>query len=86
MFIAAGDRVTHVLIDGPVAAVPLVMLHSLGTTAAVWDAQAAALAGPFRVIRPDFRGHGLTPESPGPYALYDLAADVLAVMDALGIQ
>lgn len=86
MFISMGGLATHVRVDGPVAAVPLVMLHSLGTCTAVWDAQALALAGPFRVIRPDFRGHGLTEESAQPFSIDDLAQDVLAVMDTLGIE
>jgi 3-oxoadipate enol-lactonase/4-carboxymuconolactone decarboxylase len=85
MFIDVGDLTVHVRIDGPPGGAPLVMLHSLGTTASVWDAQAAALAGSFRVIRPDMRGHGLTSCTPGPYSMAQLAADVAGVMDALGI-
>jgi 3-oxoadipate enol-lactonase/4-carboxymuconolactone decarboxylase len=85
MFINVGDLTVHVRIDGPPGGAPLVMLHSLGTTASVWDAQAAALAGSFRVIRPDMRGHGLTSCTPGPYSMAQLAADVAGVMDALGI-
>ncbi len=86
MFITAGGRVTNVRIDGPIAATPLVLLHSLGTSADVWDAQAQALAGPFRVYRPDFRGHGLSADATGPYEIADLATDVLAVMDALHVD
>jgi 3-oxoadipate enol-lactonase/4-carboxymuconolactone decarboxylase len=85
MFINVGDLTVHVRIDGPPGGAPVVMLHSLGTTASVWDAQAAALAGSFRVIRPDMRGHGLTSCTPGPYSMAQLAADVAGVMDALGI-
>jgi len=86
MFIRAGTITMHVRVDGPVSAPPLVMLHSLGTTADVWEPQAQALAGPFRVIRPDLRGHGLTEVTPGPYKIQGMAADVLALMDALGVQ
>lgn len=85
MFLLAGGHVTHVRVDGPAAGTPLLLLHSLGTSIEVWDAQARALAGPFRVIRPDFRGHGLTAEADGPYGIDDLAVDVLAVLDALNI-
>ncbi|MGI4940248.1 MAG: 4-carboxymuconolactone decarboxylase, partial [Janthinobacterium lividum] len=59
--------------------------HSLGTSGHVWDAQAQALAGPFRVVRPDLRGHGLTAVTPGPYTIAGMAADVIAALDALGI-
>ena len=86
MFLRAGSITMHVRIDGPEAAEPLVLLHSLGTSAAVWEAQAAALVGPFRVIRPDLRGHGLSGVTPGPYTIQGMAADVLAVLDALGVQ
>lgn len=86
MFLRAGTLTMHVRIDGPTLAPPLVMLHSLGTTADVWEPQAMALAGPFRVIRPDLRGHGLSEVTPGPYTIAGMAADVLALMDALGVQ
>jgi 3-oxoadipate enol-lactonase/4-carboxymuconolactone decarboxylase len=85
MFITVGDLTVHVRIDGPPGAAPLLMLHSLGTTASVWDAQAEALSSSFRVIRPDMRGHGLTTCTNGPYSMAQLAADVAGVMDALGI-
>ena len=85
MFLKTGDIVTHVRVEGPPNAAPLMMIHSLGTSLAVWDAQAEALSHSFRVIRPDLRGHGLTSVTPGPYSIAQLASDVLAVMDALGI-
>jgi len=85
MFVRANGIAMHVQVDGPAAAPVLVLLHSLGTSGHVWDAQARALAGPFRVVRPDLRGHGLTEVTAGPYGIAGLAADVLAVLDALGI-
>ncbi len=84
MFLHAAGIVHHVRLDGPPGAPPLLMLHSLGTTCDVWDAQAAELAGSFRVIRPDFRGHGLTEVTPGPYTVEGLAQDILTVLDVLG--
>ena len=86
MFLQAAGITHHVRLDGPPGAPPLLMLHSLGTAGAVWDEQAAALAGSFRVIRPDFRGHGLTGLTPGPYTVEDLTADALAVLNALGVE
>jgi 3-oxoadipate enol-lactonase / 4-carboxymuconolactone decarboxylase len=85
MFLRAGELTVHVQVAGPEAAPPLLLLHSLGTSAHVWDAQAEALATKFRVVRPDMRGHGLTSVAPGPYSLHGLADDALAVLDALGI-
>ena len=85
MFLHSAGITHHVRLDGPPDAPPLLMLHSLGTTSDVWDAQAAALASAFRIIRPDFRGHGLTEVTPGPYTVEGLASDALAVLDALGV-
>jgi 3-oxoadipate enol-lactonase / 4-carboxymuconolactone decarboxylase len=86
MFLRADDLVAHVLVQGPAEAPPLLLLHSLGTSLHVWDAQTAALSQIFRVIRPDMRGHGLTGVTPGPYSLHGLAGDVLALLDTLGIR
>lgn len=85
MFVRVGDLVTHVQIQGPEAAPAVVLLHSLGTSLHVWDAQAAALAAWFRVIRPDLRGHGLSSVTPGPYDMMALARDVFGVLDALAV-
>lgn len=85
LFLNAAGITHHVRLDGPPGAPPLLMLHSLGTAGAVWDAQAEALARAFRVIRPDFRGHGLTEVTPGPYTVEGLARDMVAVLDALGV-
>jgi 3-oxoadipate enol-lactonase len=86
MFLRAGELTVHVRVAGPAAAPPLLLLHSLGTSLPVWDAQADALSDAFRVIRPDLRGHGLTSVTPGPYGLHLLAGDALAVLDALGVS
>jgi 3-oxoadipate enol-lactonase/4-carboxymuconolactone decarboxylase len=61
------------------------MAGSLGTNLAMWDPQLPALAGR-RVIRFDHRGHGRSPAPPGPYSIADLGADVLVLMDRLGIE
>jgi 3-oxoadipate enol-lactonase len=86
MFLRAGELIVHVQIEGPKAAPPVLLLHSLGTSLHVWDAQATALARDYRVIRPDMRGHGLTTVTPGPYSLDGLAGDALALLDALGVS
>jgi 3-oxoadipate enol-lactonase len=68
--------------DGP----PLVLSHSLGCAGAMWDAQVAWLAQRFRVINVDTRGHGQTDAPPGAYTLEQLADDLDALLDALGID
>jgi 3-oxoadipate enol-lactonase/4-carboxymuconolactone decarboxylase len=85
MFININGLTVHVLQDGPPGAAPLVLLHSLGTNAHIWDEQAAELSSAFRVIRPDLRGHGLTGCTPGPYRMALLADDLAGVLDALGV-
>lgn len=76
---------THLAIDGPPGAPAILLLHSLGSSLRIWDAQAEALARGLRVVRHDLRGHGLTEVGGGPCTVEDLADDALAVLDACGI-
>ena len=85
MFLRIDALDVHVQVDGPPGAPALLLLHSLGTSLHVWDAQAAELARSFRVVRPDLRGHGLTTVIPGATSIDTLAHDALAVLDALEI-
>lgn len=84
-FVEIHGHALHVAIDGPPGAPAVLLMHSLGSALQVWDAQAAALAREFRVVRFDVRGHGLSELSAAPFTLDDLAADALAVLDACGI-
>ena len=72
--------------DGPPDAPALVLLDSLGSSLAMWDPQVEAFARHFRVVRFDLRGHGRSPAPAGPYEIADLGADVLALLDRLGIE
>jgi 3-oxoadipate enol-lactonase len=66
---------------------PAVFLgSSLGTTLALWDSLADVLAPDYRVVRFDTRGHGASPVPPGPYTMAGLAADVVALAEALEIE
>jgi pimeloyl-ACP methyl ester carboxylesterase len=85
MFVQIADHLVHCVVEGPEEAPPLLLLHSIGTTQHIWDPQAVALARRFRVIRPDLRGHGLSGVTPGDYSMALLAADALALLDALDI-
>jgi 3-oxoadipate enol-lactonase len=76
----------HHVVGGPLGAPPLVLSNSLGTTLEMWDPQAAALAERFRLVRYDRRGHGRSPVPPGPYRIEDLGADVLGLLDRLGLE
>jgi 3-oxoadipate enol-lactonase/4-carboxymuconolactone decarboxylase len=76
----------HHRIEGPDGAPVVMLASSLGTTHAMWDDQAAALSGRFRVLRYDHRGHGGSPVPPGPYTFDGLVDDVLALLDRLGLE
>ena len=66
--------------DGPA----VVLSHGFLMDQSMFDAQVAALAPEYRVITWDARGHGGT-LAPGPFSYWDLARDVLALLDHLGI-
>jgi 3-oxoadipate enol-lactonase len=73
-------------VEGPDDRPPLVLSNSLGTDMRLWDGHVDAFAEHFRVIRYDTRGHGGSPVAPGPYRMADLVDDVVALLDALGIE
>ena len=75
----------HYEIEGREDAPVLVLSNSLGTTLEMWAPQMPALLQHFRVLRHDARGHGRSDVPPGPYSTAQLGADVLALMDHLGI-
>jgi 3-oxoadipate enol-lactonase len=66
--------------DGPV----VVLSHGYLMDSAMFEPQVAALAPEYRVITWDERGHGNTP-APAPFSYWDSAADVLGLLDHLGI-
>jgi 3-oxoadipate enol-lactonase len=78
--------IPHHVVTGPEDASALVLANSIGSTHAMWDAQADALAERFRLVRYDARGHGASAAPPGPYSIEDLGGDVLELLDHLGIE
>ena len=70
---------------GSPEAPPLLLGSSLGTDIRMWDGQ-RPLSERLRLIAFAHRGHGGSPAPPGPYEIADLGADVLALMDELGLQ
>jgi 3-oxoadipate enol-lactonase len=64
----------------------VVLLHGLLLDRSIWDDQAAALAGRFRVVRPDLRGAGESGAGEGPALMESLAGDVYGLLDALEIE
>ncbi|MAE23600.1 3-oxoadipate enol-lactonase [Pseudomonas sp. ALS1279] len=81
--LADGDL--NYLLEGPAGAPVLVLSNSLGTDLHMWNAQIAAFAQHFQVLRYDTRGHGASLVSEGPYSIEQNGRDVLELLDALGI-
>jgi len=66
---------------------PAVLLGpSLGTTGELWRDLAADLSRDHRVVSLDLRGHGRSPVPAGPYTMEELAADVVATADGIGLE
>ena len=65
---------------------PVVLLHGFPLNGAMWDELVPALADRYHVVVPDLRGHGATEAPDGPYEIADHAADVVALLDRLGVE
>jgi 3-oxoadipate enol-lactonase len=64
----------------------IVFSHALGGDLSMWDRQVAHLAGAYRVLRYDLRGHGRSPRSASDFTLEDLGRDVVQLLDQNGIE
>jgi 3-oxoadipate enol-lactonase len=72
---------------GDVDRPPLLLLHALGSSLAMWDAQVAALEPYFHLVRYSLRGHGASARAGVEESdIAALAADACAVLDRLGIE
>jgi 3-oxoadipate enol-lactonase len=64
----------------------VVLLHGFPLDRSMWDDQVPALAERYRTIVPDLRGHGVTDAPPGPFTMEQHVADVVALLDRLGLE
>jgi len=62
---------------------PLFLLHGGMVGADSWHLQVPALEGRYHVFVPERRGHGRTPDVPGPYTTENMTAETAAVIQAL---
>jgi 3-oxoadipate enol-lactonase len=67
------------------AGMPVVLLHGFPFNRTLWREQAEALSGHYRVITVDLRGHGETAATPEPATMEEMAEDVAALLDELGV-
>lgn len=71
---------------GPEGTPVVVFSNSIGTTLEMWEGQAAAFRDRYRVLRYDTRGHGRSPVVDAPVGIETLAADLVGVLDGLGVE
>jgi pimeloyl-ACP methyl ester carboxylesterase len=76
----------HVAASGPPGGEPLVLLHGWPQHWFAWRRLIGPLSERYRVICPDLRGFGWTAAPRGSYAKAGLAADVIGLLDALGLE
>lgn len=72
---------------GPKDAPPIILLHGFGSSLDTWEGWAKLLSGPYRVIRFDLPGFGLSGQDPtGDYSDDRSVAVLGALMDALSLE
>lgn len=67
------------------AALPIIALHGLASTAHWYERLAARLSRHYQIFAPDQRGHGQTTQAPAGYDWPTLAADIAGFIAALGL-
>ena len=65
---------------------PLVLLHGNGEDGTYFAHQIAHFSQRFRVLALDTRGHGKSPRGEAPFTIRQFARDLLAFLDARGIE
>lgn len=65
---------------------PLVLLHGNGEDGTYFTHQIAHFSQRFRILALDTRGHGKSPRGEAPFTIRQFARDLLAFLDARGIE
>jgi len=65
---------------------PLLLLHGFTGSSADWQQVFAEPLGGYRIIAPDLRGHGRSTNPSGSFTFREVAQDMFALLDALGIN
>ncbi|WP_026341924.1 alpha/beta fold hydrolase [Actinomadura atramentaria] len=87
-FADLGDARLFFTDDAPRAAPtgpPLLLVHGFAADSADWSFHVPELNRARRVVAPDLRGHGHSSAPPTGYRPQDLAADLLRLLDRLGV-
>uniref|UniRef100_UPI000DE3EE11 alpha/beta fold hydrolase n=1 Tax=Nonomuraea lactucae TaxID=2249762 RepID=UPI000DE3EE11 len=85
-WVESGDVRLALFEEGDPTRPTVLLLHGFPDTHSVWDEVAARLRDRFHVVRYDVRGAGRSdaPRDPRHYTFEHLAADLAAVLDAIG--
>jgi pimeloyl-ACP methyl ester carboxylesterase len=67
-------------------ATPLLAIHGITANARAFDGLAAALGPAIGLVAPDLRGRGESDKPDGPYGVPAHVTDMVAVLDALGLD
>ncbi len=63
----------------------VVLVHGHPFDRSMWSPQVESLSAAWRVVAPDLRGFGQSPRSSGTVSMRELADDIWALLDELGI-
>jgi pimeloyl-ACP methyl ester carboxylesterase len=85
-FVQAGGLRMHVAEAGPADGDPIVLLHGWPQNWFEWRHLVPALSERYRMVMPDLRGLGWTEATRRGYEKEQLARDVVALMDELGLE
>lgn len=65
---------------------PLLLVHGFPLDHTIWNAQVDDLSQDFRVIAPDLRGFGASDVTEGKVTMDEMADDLAALLDRLGVR
>ena len=65
---------------------PLILIHGYPLDHTIWDEVIPLLENDFDIITPDLRGFGSSSVVESQYTIADLAADIVGLLDHLGIE
>ncbi|GAA5983450.1 hypothetical protein JCM11641_007853 [Rhodosporidiobolus odoratus] len=94
--VSSGKKLFVDVTEGPSMDAPAIFfMHGLGSSTSFWEAALhdSKLSKTYRLVRYDFDGHGISPVSSlsygneaGNLSLDDLAEDLMAVMEFVGVE
>ena len=73
-------------VRGAPGGAPVVLLHDAGLAASAWARVAGALDARARIVLPDLRGHGASPDSHDDHSMRDVVEDVVKLLRSLNIR